>query len=139
MPVASCVYLTFCMALQGRFAEAESEFVKAGKPNEAVLMYVHNQDWDAAQRVAELHDTDGVGHVLKGQAHFAFEQKEYQKAEALLLRAQRPDIAVHYYKVKIHVSKPGQSHLNQKKRRSLFSWRCFHRVQSISLYLLITL
>ncbi|CAH2245239.1 intraflagellar transport 172 homolog [Pelobates cultripes] len=73
------------------------ELDKLGKFKEAER-YVHNQDWDAAQRVAELHDTDGVGHVLKGQAHFAFEQKEYQKAEALLLRAQRPDIAVHYYK-----------------------------------------
>ena len=41
---------------EGRFADAEAEFVKASKPKEAVLMYVHTQDWDAAQRVAEAHD-----------------------------------------------------------------------------------
>ncbi|KAE8605809.1 hypothetical protein XENTR_v10015326 [Xenopus tropicalis] len=83
---------------EGKFAEAEAEFVKAEKPKEAVLMYVHNQDWDSAQRVAELYDPDSVGDVLEGQARFAFEQKEYQKAEAFLLRAHRPELAVRYYK-----------------------------------------
>jgi hypothetical protein len=29
---------------------------QAKKPKEAVLMYVHNQDWESAQRVAEAHD-----------------------------------------------------------------------------------
>lgn len=28
---------------EGKFAEAEAEFIKANKPKEAVLMYVHNQ------------------------------------------------------------------------------------------------
>ncbi|KAM8953335.1 intraflagellar transport protein 172 homolog [Pelodytes ibericus] len=94
------IHLKYAMFLEdkGKFAEAESEFVKAEKPKEAVLMYVHNQDWDAAQRVAELYDTDSVADVLEGQAHFAFEQKEYQKAEGFLLRAQRPEQAVRFYK-----------------------------------------
>ena len=52
---------------QGKFAEAEEEFVRAGKPKEAVLMYVHQQDWDSAQRVAELHCPDSVADVLVGQ------------------------------------------------------------------------
>nr|XP_014345853.1 PREDICTED: intraflagellar transport protein 172 homolog [Latimeria chalumnae] len=84
---------------EGKFQEAEVEFIKAGKPKEAVLMYVHNQDWDAAQRVAEAHDPDSVADVLVGQARFAFEQKEYQKAEVFLLRSQRPELAVKFYKV----------------------------------------
>ncbi|KAM9840528.1 intraflagellar transport protein 172 homolog [Aulostomus maculatus] len=83
---------------EGKFAEAEAEFVKAGKPKEAVLMYVHNKDWADAQRVAESHDPESVSEVLVGQAKFCFEQKDYQKAEAFLLRAQRPDLAVKYYK-----------------------------------------
>ncbi|KAG8430928.1 hypothetical protein GDO86_019734, partial [Hymenochirus boettgeri] len=83
---------------EGKFAEAEAEFVKAEKPKEAVLMYVHNQDWDAAQRVSELYDPDSMGDVLVGQARFAFEQKDFQKAEAFLLRAQRPELAVRHYK-----------------------------------------
>ncbi|KAG8535064.1 hypothetical protein GDO81_029537, partial [Engystomops pustulosus] len=62
------------------------------------LRYVHNQDWDAAQRVSELHDPDSVGDVLAAQARFAFEQKDFQKAEAFLLRAQRPELAVKHYK-----------------------------------------
>lgn len=83
---------------EGRFHEAEAEFIKAGKPKEAVLMYVHNQDWDSAQRVAEQSDPDSVADVLVGQARFAFEEKEYAKAESYLLRAQRPELAVKYYK-----------------------------------------
>ncbi|CAI9571384.1 unnamed protein product [Staurois parvus] len=94
------IHLKYAMLLEdeGKFNEAEAEFVKAGKPKEAVLMYVHNQDWDAAQRVAELYDPGSVGDVLEGQARFAFEQKDYQKAEAFLLRAQRPELAVRHYK-----------------------------------------
>ena len=64
-----------------------------------VRRYVHNQDWDAAQRVAEEHDPDSVADVLVGQARFAFEEKEFQKAESFLLRAQRPELAIKYYKV----------------------------------------
>ncbi|KAK2158150.1 hypothetical protein NP493_1800g00020 [Ridgeia piscesae] len=94
------IHLKYAMFLEdeGKFKEAEAEFVKAGKPKEAVLMYVHNQDWDSAQRVAEEHDPDSVADVLVGQARFAFEEKEFQKAESFLLRAQRPELAIKYYK-----------------------------------------
>ena len=58
---------TLSLSSQGKFAEAEEEFIHAGKPKEAVLMYVHQQDWDSAQRVAELHCPDSVADVLVGQ------------------------------------------------------------------------
>lgn len=61
--------------------------------------FVHNQDWEAAQRVAEAHDPDSVADVLVGQARGALEEKDFQKAEGLLLRAQRPGLALNYYKV----------------------------------------
>ncbi|XP_043365854.1 intraflagellar transport protein 172 homolog isoform X3 [Dermochelys coriacea] len=94
------IHFKYAMFLEdeGKFEEAEAEFIKAGKPKEAVLMFVHSQNWDAAQRVAEAHDPDSVADVLVGQARFALEQKEFQKAEAFLLRAQRPELAVKYYK-----------------------------------------
>ncbi|KAH8862639.1 Intraflagellar transport protein 172 like [Schistosoma japonicum] len=83
---------------EGKFVEAEEQFVKAGKPREAVLMYVHNQDWDSAARVASEHDPDSVNDVLLGQARLAFGEKDFVQAEALLLRAQRPDMAVRAYR-----------------------------------------
>lgn len=94
------IHLKHAMYLEdeGKFREAEAAFITANKAKEAVLMYVHNQDWDSAQRVAEQHDPDSVSDVLIGQARQAFEQKEYQKAESFLLRAQRPEIAIRYYK-----------------------------------------
>ncbi|XP_011806760.1 PREDICTED: intraflagellar transport protein 172 homolog [Colobus angolensis palliatus] len=95
------VHLKYAMFLEdeGKFEEAEAEFIRAGKPKEAVLMFVHNQDWEAAQRVAEAHDPDSVAEVLVGQARGALEEKDFQKAEGLLLRAQRPGLALNYYKV----------------------------------------
>ena len=30
-------------------------------------MYVHCQDWDSAQRIAEVHDPDSVSDILVGQ------------------------------------------------------------------------
>ncbi|XP_027053913.1 intraflagellar transport protein 172 homolog [Pocillopora damicornis] len=94
------IHLKYAMFLEdeGKFADAEKEFIKAGKSKEAVLMYVHNQDWDSAQRVAEENDPDSVTDVLVGQARVAFDKKEYQKAETYLLRAQRPELAARYYK-----------------------------------------
>uniref|UniRef100_A0A3P8UXR3 Intraflagellar transport protein 172 homolog n=1 Tax=Cynoglossus semilaevis TaxID=244447 RepID=A0A3P8UXR3_CYNSE len=94
------IHLKHAMYLEdeGKFSEAEVEFVRAGKPKEAVFMYVHNKDWANAQRVAEGYDPESVSEVLVGQAKFCFEQKEFQKAEAFLLRAQRPELAVKYYK-----------------------------------------
>jgi len=63
--------------------------------------YVHAQDWDSAQRVAEQYDKESVNDVLIGQARCAFEAKDYQKSESFLLRAQRPELAVKFYKVSV--------------------------------------
>lgn len=60
-----CLFV--CLYVQGKYAEAEEEFVSGGKPKEAVLMYVHQQNWDGAQKVAELHCPDSVVDVLVGQ------------------------------------------------------------------------
>ena len=94
------IHYKYAMALEdeGKFNDAEAQFIKGKRPKEAVLMYVHNQDWDSAQRVAEEHDADSVSDVLVGQAKVAFESKDYAKFESLLLRAQRPELAVKQYK-----------------------------------------
>ncbi|CAG0924379.1 unnamed protein product, partial [Notodromas monacha] len=94
------IHYKHAMSLEddGKFQEAEGEFIKAGKPKEAVLMYVHNQDWESAQRVAESHDPDSVGDVLVGQAKVAFTARDFPRFESLLLRAQRPEIAIKLYR-----------------------------------------
>ncbi|KAL5460471.1 hypothetical protein EMCRGX_G033922 [Ephydatia muelleri] len=94
------LHLKYALHLEdeGKYQEAEDQFAKAGKGKEAVLMYVHQQDWDNAQRVAELYSPESVSDVLVGQARAAFDGKNYQKAEAFLLRAERPDLAAKFYK-----------------------------------------
>lgn len=49
--------------------------------------------------MAEAHDPDSVTEVLVGQARGALEEKDFQKAEGLLLRAQKPGLALNFYKV----------------------------------------
>ncbi|KAH8365613.1 hypothetical protein KR093_002735 [Drosophila rubida] len=94
------VHLKIAMSLEdeGKFEEAEAEFLKAHKPKEAILMYQHAGDWQAALNVAEQHLPDAVNEVLIGQASAALETRNYQDYEMLLLRAQRPDLIIDYYK-----------------------------------------
>ena len=47
---------------QGQFQAAEREFIAANKPNEALLMYIHEGMLDAAQKVADAYCT--------GKQHF---------------------------------------------------------------------
>ena len=66
------LHLKYALHLEdeGKYQEAEEQFAKAGKGKEAVLMYVHQQDWENAQRVAELYSPESVSDVLVGQVRF---------------------------------------------------------------------
>lgn len=82
----------------GKFAEAEIEFLLANKPKEAILMYTHSRDWRSALRIAEHHLPDAVNEVLLSQATDALESRNYVEYEALLIRAERTDIILQHYK-----------------------------------------
>lgn len=58
--------LKYAMFLEdeGRFRDAEDAFIKVGKPREAIDMYMHQQDWTAALRVADLCDPATISDVL---------------------------------------------------------------------------
>ncbi|BBM98035.1 intraflagellar transport protein 172 [Marchantia polymorpha subsp. ruderalis] len=97
------VQLKYAMFLEdeGRFKEAEEAFIKVGKPREAIDMYIHQLDWPAAMRVADLCDPAAMYDVQVAQAQELIVNKDYVKAEALLIRAKRPDLAVEMYKDKL--------------------------------------
>eukprot|EP01065_Artemidia_motanka_P041067 TRINITY_DN5263_c0_g4_i1.p1 TRINITY_DN5263_c0_g4~~TRINITY_DN5263_c0_g4_i1.p1 ORF type:complete len:1760 (+),score=631.40 TRINITY_DN5263_c0_g4_i1:78-5357(+) len=94
------VHLKHAMFLEdeGRFPEAEHEFVKAGKPKEAIDMYIHCHNWPDAMRVANTYEPSAVPQVLIAEANFAFERKDYQHAERFLLEAREPEMLVNLYK-----------------------------------------
>lgn len=114
------VHYKYAMALEddGKFQEAEGkiyflctshicihlnvlfkvEFIKAGKPKEAILMYTHGQNWINALRVAEKYEPSAVSEVLQAQALQCFNNKKYSEFESLLLRAQMPEIILEKYK-----------------------------------------
>jgi intraflagellar transport protein 172 len=83
---------------EGRFQEAEVQFLNCRKPKEAIDMYTHNGDWHAAMRVAEAHDPASCDDILVAQANVALERKDYTVAEQLYLRARKPELAFKMHK-----------------------------------------
>ena len=94
------VHLKYAVQLEedGEYAEAETQFLAAGRAKEAVMMYLHRQDYDAAQRVAEAECPESIPEVYVGQARVAFEKGDYARAESFLLRAGKPELALASYK-----------------------------------------
>lgn len=97
---ADDVHLKMAMDFEddGKFTEAETEFLLANKPKEAILMYIHSRDWRSALRIAEENLPDAVNEVLLSQAADALESRNYVDYEALLIRAERTDIILQHYK-----------------------------------------
>lgn len=93
------VHYKHAMALEdeGRFAEAEAAFVIAGKPKEAVDMYIHTRDWISALRVAEAHESSAVPAVYFAQAKIALADGNRAVAEQMFVRANRAEDAVRMY------------------------------------------
>ena len=96
----SAAYLASAMRHedQGEFRQAEIEFVKASKPREAIDMYLHQQDFDAAMRVADSHDVAAIPLVCQAQARACFAAGKYTEAEELMLRAGQPELLVKLYR-----------------------------------------
>lgn len=117
------VHLKHAMFMEDeeRFAEAEAEFILAGKPREAIDMLTHQKDWHGALRVAQAHDVGAVSDVLCAQAEDTLQlaaasaagdavnsssssssavQQQQQgrlQAEALFLQANKPERALAMY------------------------------------------
>ncbi len=90
----------YAMSLEdeGKYLEAESIFIECGKTREAILMHIHNENWDRALLVAEKHEPNSVADVCLANAKWAFHRQEFAKAEMLFLKSQRPEMAIQMYK-----------------------------------------
>jgi intraflagellar transport protein 172 len=90
----------YAMSLEdeGKYMEAEAIFIECGKTREAILMHIHNEDWDRALFIAEKHEPQSVADVCLANAKWAFHKQEFAKAEMLFLKSQRPEIAMQMYK-----------------------------------------
>merc|ERR1719502_2358012 len=87
-----------CTSRTRAASDAEKEFIEADKPKEAIDMYVHQQDWENAKRVADANDPGSMPDVLVAQAKVCVERSDFTKAEALFVRAKKPELAVKAYK-----------------------------------------
>eukprot|EP00746_Dinoflagellata_sp_MGD_P167287 gnl/MRDRNA2_/MRDRNA2_97790_c0_seq1.p1 gnl/MRDRNA2_/MRDRNA2_97790_c0~~gnl/MRDRNA2_/MRDRNA2_97790_c0_seq1.p1 ORF type:complete len:1756 (-),score=421.22 gnl/MRDRNA2_/MRDRNA2_97790_c0_seq1:252-5519(-) len=93
------IHLKKALALEDdeQFKLAEEEFIKAGKPKEAIDMFVHQRDWVSAMRVAEAYDRDSVPDVMVHQAKDLADQSNFTGAEALFIQCRKPELAVQMY------------------------------------------
>ncbi|CAK9199445.1 unnamed protein product [Sphagnum troendelagicum] len=96
------VELKYAMFLEdeGRFKDAEDIFIKVGKTREAIDMYIHQHDWVAALRVAELCDPGVMSDVQVAQAQFLMKKNEPTKAETLFINAKMPEPGMMVYEEK---------------------------------------
>jgi hypothetical protein len=119
---------------EGRFKEAEAEFINAKKPKEAIDMYVHQQDWKSALRIAENYDRASQTEVRLAQARAAVDKKDYASAESIFAEVGKADVAVKMYKdarmwedalrvAKTHESAPVEILINHLYSGSIYS-RC---------------
>jgi len=98
------IHLQHAMALEdeGKFSLAEQEFLKAKKPKEAVDMWMHQQQWEHALRVAQEHEPPMVPEVLEAQAKALADPAnnggDLTSAEMLYLQAKKPEAAVQMYR-----------------------------------------
>ena len=81
----------------GEYGGAEVDFLAAGKPREAIEMYIHLADWRAAGRLADAHDSEAVGLVLCAEAGAAVKSGDLARAERLYVQARKPEAAVEAY------------------------------------------
>ena len=119
---------------EGRFKEAEAEFINAKKPKEAIDMYVHQQDWKSALRIAENYDRASQTEVRLAQARAAVDKKDYASAESIFAEVGKADVAVKMYKdarmwedalrvAKTHESVPVEILINHLQSGFIYS-RC---------------
>ena len=80
-----------------RFKEAEDEFVKAGKPKEAIDMWLHQEDWMEAMRVAESYEPAAIPDVFVAQGNWAAQKHDHKTAEKLYVNAKKPEKAMKMY------------------------------------------
>lgn len=93
------VHLKYALHLEdeNRFKEAEEEFIKANKPQEAINMYEHKQDWHSALSVARQYHPESVNKVFLNQAKFYLERRDFPKAEQAYINAKEPEKAINMY------------------------------------------
>jgi intraflagellar transport protein 172 len=88
------VHLKFAFKLEDekRYKEAEVEFVKAGKAQEAISMYENIGDFHSALTVASQYEPQARDSILINQAKSFIEgnKREYPKAEAAYITARKP-------------------------------------------------
>lgn len=93
------VHLRYALFLEdeNRFKEAEEEFIRAGKSNEAINMYEHQKDFYSALRIAKQFEPASVPNILYNQGKYHQERKEFQKAEQCFISAKQPEQAINLY------------------------------------------
>ena len=80
------------------FEAAEEAFILAGKPWEAIEMYLHQEDGDNAKRVTEHYASPSLPNTLTKMASSHESKRQFASAERCLVQAHRLEAALRMYK-----------------------------------------
>ncbi|KAI3378372.1 hypothetical protein SNEBB_000136 [Seison nebaliae] len=86
---------------EGNLEEAERKYLICKKPREAMMMYIHKQDWGNAKRIAESTISQRevlLTEIMMAEAKDAFESQDYELTETLLVEAKRSQLVIDLYK-----------------------------------------
>ena len=94
------IHYEYAMSLEdiGQMEQAELEFIKANKPQEAIEMWIHQENWIKAIKVAEQYKEDSIDFIYHEQAKFYINNKQYKLADNIYYKLAKPELIVEMYK-----------------------------------------
>lgn len=82
-----------------KYEEAETYFIQAGQPQDAVNMYTAAGLWDKAHKIAVTYMSEAeVSALYINRAQLLESQGKFKEAERLYLTVKEPDLAINMYK-----------------------------------------
>ena len=86
------------MQNDGKYSEAEHEYILADRAKQAVTMYLETKDWANAIRVADTFDKKLVDDILKTQALHYFDEKKFPEFQSIYVRLKAIDELISHYR-----------------------------------------
>lgn len=85
------------LEMQNKLPDAEKEYIRANKPEQAVDMYVEKKMWSDALRLATEYTPSVIPTIYIDNAKDMEMRKDYATAEGLYMKASRPDFVIDMY------------------------------------------
>ena len=87
----------FSLEQNGKYEEAEEEYIVAGNISDAIEMYLHIKSWSDAERMA-ISFNQNVSEIYIAHAEDAAQEEDYETAKRLFIKGSDPERALVMYR-----------------------------------------